>query len=97
MMCRKGKVKAGIILGAFLDIFADVKDYCKKMYLIDKELVDALIQNGKDTIENKMDTRKRYCELAIEYWKQREEEMKKFIPEDDQWYLYENIDVDKYQ
>lgn len=94
---EENKIKYKKILEAFLDMFIDAKDYCEKMYLIDGDLVEALIQNGKYTIENKMDTRKEYCELAIKYWKQREEQMKRLIPKEEQWYLFENIDDDKYQ
>lgn len=96
MLFRKSNVETQIILGAFLDLFTGVVDYCEKMYLIDNGLVGELIKNGKETIEKKKDTRKRYCELAIEYWKQREEKMKELIPEDEQWYLYVDINDDKY-
>ncbi|MDG5854399.1 hypothetical protein [Clostridium beijerinckii] len=94
---EENKIKYKKILEAFLDMFINAKDYCKKMYLIDEDLVDDLIKNGKFTIENKMDTRKEYCELAIKYWTQREEQMKKLITKEEQRYLFEDIDDDKYQ
>lgn len=94
---EENKIKYKKMLEAFLGMFIDAKDYCEKMYLIDGDLVEALILNGKNTIEYKMDTRKKYCELAIKYWKQREEQMKKLIPKEEQWYLFEDIDDDKYQ
>lgn len=103
------------VSGAFLNMFMGVKDYFKKIYLIDGVLVDALIVNGrnsliqngkislkqkeKEDIENdkKMDTEGRYYELVSKYWQQREKKMKELIPKEELWYLYENIEEDKYR
>lgn len=59
-------------LQAYLnDKFNDVYDYCNKIYFIDKEFVDELIENGEKSIKNYKDLN-RYMDLAMKYWKIKE-------------------------
>jgi len=57
-------------LKSYLSSFDDVYDYCKEIYHIDKQLVDDLINSGKqpiDTAERVVD----YINLSFSFWSQK--------------------------
>ena len=65
---RNNTLKLKRILYEYLNLFADIYDYCFKIYKItDKKLVDDLIESGKNPIKDGKDV-VRYMELAERYW-----------------------------
>lgn len=56
----------------YLKTFSDIYDYCRKIYFVDNsDFVKRLIKNGSKPINNSVDL-KQYMEIAIEYWKIKE-------------------------
>ena len=62
----------------FLLTFADIYDYCHKIYFIDRGLVDLLIENGTKPIETP-EALGKYMELANLFWEQKKEYCKSFF------------------
>ena len=69
--CRDNK----IALEEYLKSFSGINDYCKKIYFIDEDLVKELINNGSKPINTVEDISK-YMDLALEFWKQKEEKLR---------------------
>ena len=73
---EENKNKLKITLFNFLNLFNDVYEYCKYMYLIDSiGYVDKLIESGEREIKSGKDVVS-YMELAESYWKMKGERMK---------------------
>ena len=73
---EENKNKLKLTLFNFLNLFNDVYEYCKYMYLIDSiGYVDKLIESGEREIKSGKDV-VRYMELAESYWKMKGERMK---------------------
>lgn len=81
-----GKDLAGLISGpnggtlkAYLDSFADIKEYCRKVYLIDDaDLIGKLIENGCRPLTNKEDV-DRYLNLADDFWTAKAKSIDKIL------------------
>ena len=81
-----GNYPAGLISGpnggtlkAYLDSFADIKEYCRKVYLIDDaDLIGKLIENGCRPLTNKEDV-DRYLNLADDFWTAKAKSIDKIL------------------
>ncbi len=60
----------------FLNTFLDIYDYCKKIHFIDdRKFIDRIISEGSMPINTDKDVI-RYMNLAIDFWKKKEEYFK---------------------
>ena len=81
-----GNAPAGLISGpnggtlkAYLDSFAGIKEYCRKVYLIDDaDLIGKLIENGGRPLTNKEDV-DRYLNLADDFWTAKAKSIDKIL------------------
>ena len=70
------------ILREFLNYFQDVYKYCEVFYNItDKGFIDRLIQSGSNALDS-ADKVENYIDLALKFWDERAEYMKKKYKED---------------
>lgn len=70
------------ILREFLNYFDDVYEYCEVFYNItDKGFIDRLIQSGSKALDS-ADKVENYIDLALRFWDERAEFMKKKYKED---------------
>lgn len=76
------------ILREFLNYFHDVYKYCEVFYNItDKGFIDRLIQSGSKALDS-ADKVENYIDLALKFWDERAEYMKKSYKR----YINENLD-----
>ena len=58
----------------YLSAFQSINDYCRRMYFIQDELIDRLIENGRKHITEE-EAAKEYLLLANAFWQQKREHM----------------------
>lgn len=59
------------VLAAYLALYKDIYDYCEKIYIMDKSMVDRFLESGKKEDFKTGEDVVEFMQLAEDYWKNK--------------------------